>query len=161
MRFDPFTSSSPASLGASGANVAGSTTCAATPGNGCPTVPGLLPSCESLPAWKLGAFTATTGAISVQPYPSSSSTPNFSRNAAATGSRSFSVPTSTNRKLANSSTERLRVYVAQNVGVESRNVALYFAISSPTAFASVGFGWLTTPPPAISGNQTVTVYPKE
>src|ERR1035438_8836658 len=77
MRFDPFTSSSPASLGASGANVAGSTTCAATPGNGCPTVPGLLPSCESLPAWKLGAFTATTGAISVQPYPSSSSTPNL------------------------------------------------------------------------------------
>src|ERR1039458_7232750 len=130
MRFDPFTSSSPASLGLSGANVAGSTTCAATPGIGCPTVPSLLPVCVSLPAWKLGAFTATTGAISVQPYPASISTPYFSRNAAATGSRSFSVPTSTNRKLANSSTEHLRVYVAQNVGVEGRNVALTSELQS-------------------------------
>ena len=51
-----------------------------------------------LPRWRSepstsGAFTATIGAISVQPYPSRRLMPNLSLNACATGSRSFSAPT--------------------------------------------------------------------
>src|SRR3954471_4880034 len=105
------------------------------PGSGRPTVPARDP----VPAAS-GTLTATTGAISVQPYPSIRSTPNFSLNADAIGSRSRSAPTIASRSAANWPGWHLRAYAAQNVGVLTRSVAPYFDAISPIVFASIGFG---------------------
>ena len=66
--------------------------------------------------------------------------PNFSLNAVAIGSRSFSAPTIAYRRCANCSGWHLRMYDAQKVGVLISSVARYVAASSPMVFASIGLG---------------------
>ena len=72
-------------------------------------VPGLLPICRMLSCCQSGTLAATAGDSSVQPYPSSGMTWNFSLNSLARDCGSFSAPhirMRTLRKLSGS--QRLR-----------------------------------------------------